>query len=131
MARLRGRNIVFEIDGVEYQGATKTILFDSEVDEAGFGDYTDSLKFTLQVEGFQDYASSSLWRKLWDNPGVIMNVTFAPHGNDTATATQPHFTVTGYAEKLPQLGGSAGEYFVFDVTVICTGKPTIVTTGTI
>lgn len=131
MARLRGRNVLFEIDDVEYQGSTKTILFDNEQDELGFGDFADSLKYTVQIEGFQEFGSSTLWHKLWDSGSSLVTVKFAPHGNETATSTQPHFQGSGYLDKLPQIGGTAGEYFVFDLTITLTGKPTMLTTGTL
>lgn len=131
MARLKGKSIIFEIDGVEFQGAVKNVVITNEVDELGFGAYADSLQFTLQVEGYQDFASTSLWSELYDNPGASMNITYAPHGNATASSTQPHFTCTGYAETLPALGGAAGEYFVFDLNIILDAKPAKVTTGTI
>lgn len=127
MSRLKGKSIVFEVDGTEFAGGVKNVNFTSEVGELGFGNYVDSLNFKCQVEGFQDYASASLWSKLWDNPGQNVTITFAPHGNATATATQPHFTATGYAEVLPTLGGAAGEYFVYDLTFILDGKPSKVT----
>jgi hypothetical protein len=131
MARLKGKSIIFEIDGAEFQGAVKNVVITNEVDELGFGAYADSLQFTLQVEGYQDYASTSLWSELYDNPGATMNITYAPHGNSVATASTPHFTMTGYAETLPALGGAAGEYFVFDLNIILDAKPAKVTTGTI
>lgn len=127
MARLKGKTIIFEIDGTEYQGAVNNVTFTSEVGELGFGSYEDSLDFRCQVVGYQDYAANSLWRKLWDNPGASINLTFAPHGNATASATQPHFTATGYAETLPTLGGAAGEYFTFDLSIVLNGKPATVT----
>ena len=61
---------------------------------------------------------------MWDNPGKTVSITYAPHGNATASANQPHFTATGYAETLPTIGGAAGEYFVYDITFILDGKPT-------
>lgn len=131
MARLKGKTIIFEVDGVEFQGAVKNVVVTNEVDELGFGAYADSLQFTLQVEGYQDFASTSLWSELYDNPGASMNITYAPHGNATASSSQPHFTMTGYAETLPALGGAAGEYFVFDLNIILDAKPAKVTTGTI
>jgi hypothetical protein len=131
MARLKGKTIKFELDGSEFQSAVKNVTITNEVDELGFGDYADSLQFSMQVEGYQDYAANSLWRKLYDNPGDSVSITFAPHGNSVASATQPHFTATGYAETLPALGGPAGEYFTFDVNFILDGKPAVVTTGTI
>lgn len=127
MSRLRGKSIIFELDNTEYQGSVSNVNFTSEVGELGFGNYEDSLDFKCQVVGFQDFTSTSLHSELWDNPGATVNITYAPHGNATASSTQPHFTATGYAETLPAIGGAAGEYFTYDVTFILTGKPVRVT----
>jgi hypothetical protein len=127
MARIKGKSIIFEVDGTEYSGAVSNVTFSSAVGTLGFGDYTDSLDFTCAVTGFQDVQAVSLWSELFDNPGATVDITYAPHGNATATSTQPHFTATGYAETVPDLGGAAGEYFVYDINFILTGKPVRVT----
>jgi hypothetical protein len=124
MARIKGKSIVFEVDGTEYSGAVSNVTFSSAVGTLGFGNYEDSLDFTCAVTGFQDVQAVSLWSELFDNPGQTVTITYAPHGNATATSTQPHFTATGYAETLPDLGGAAGEFFVYDINFILTGKPT-------
>lgn len=124
MARIKGKSIVFEVDGTEYAGQVSNVTFSSEVGTLGFGDYTDSLDFTCAVTGFQDTAAASLHSVLWANPGANVTLTFAPHGNATATAAQPHFEATGYAETLPDIGGEAGEYFVYDLNFILDAKPT-------
>ena len=124
MARIKGKSIIFEVNGTEYQGAVSNVTFSSAVGTLGFGDYEDSLDFTCAVTGFQDVQAVSLWSELFDNPGQALTITYAPHGNATATTTQPHFTATGYAETVPDLGGAAGEYFVYDLTIILDGKPT-------
>jgi hypothetical protein len=123
MARLRGKSIVFEVDNTEYSGGVSNVNFTNEVGELGFGDYEDSLTFRCQIVGFQDFAASSLHSKLYDNPGQTISITYAPHGNATASASQPHFTATGYAETLPAIGGAAGEYFVYDLNIILDAKP--------
>jgi hypothetical protein len=127
MSRLRGKTIIFEVDSTEYSGGVSNVNMTSEVGELGFGDYEDSLNFRAQVIGFQDFAASSFHTYLWDNPGKTVSITYAPHGNEVATTSQPHFTATGYAETLPTIGGAAGEYFVYDITFILDGKPTRVT----
>ena len=127
MSRLRGKSIIFELDNTEYQGSVSNVNFTSEVGELGFGAYEDSLDFKCQVVGFQDFSANSLPSELWDNPGANVTITYAPHGNATASSSQPHFTATGYAETLPAIGGAAGEYFTYDVTFILTGKPVRVT----
>ena len=127
MARIKGKSIVFEVDGTEYSGSVSNVTFSSAVGTLGFGNYEDSLDFTCAVTGFQDVQAVSLWSELFDNPGQTVTITYAPHGNATATSTQPHFTATGYAETLPDLGGAAGEFFVYDINFILTGKPVRVT----
>ncbi len=123
MARIKGKSIIFEVDGTEYAGGVSNVVFSSAVGTLGFGNYEDSLDFTCAVTGFQDTAAASLHSELWANPGATVDITFAPHGNATATASQPHFTATGYAETVPNLGGAAGEFFVYDINFILTGKP--------
>jgi hypothetical protein len=127
MARIKGKSIVFEVDGTEYAGQTSNVTFSSAVGTLGFGDYTDSLDFTCAVTGFQDTAAASLHSELWANPGATVTLTFAPHGNASPSVSEPHFTATGYAETVPDLGGAAGEYFVYDINFILDGKPTRVT----
>lgn len=127
MARIKGKSIIFEVDGTEYSGSVSNVTFSSAVGTLGFGNYEDSLDFTCAVTGFQDVQAVSLWSELFDNPGATVDITYAPHGNATATSTQPHFTATGYAETVPALGGAAGEYFVYDINFILTGKPVRVT----
>lgn len=127
MARIKGKSIVFEVDGTEYAGQTSNVTFSSAVGTLGFGDYTDSLDFTCAVTGFQDTAAASLHSELWANPGANVTITFAPHGNAAPSVSEPHFTATGYAETVPDLGGAAGEFFVYDITFILDGKPTRVT----
>jgi len=123
MARIKGKSIVFEVDGTEYSGQTSNVTFSSAVGTLGFGDYTDSLDFTCAVSGFQDTAAASLHSALWADPGATVTISFAPHGNAVPSAAQPWFTATGYAETVPDLGGAAGEFFVYDINFILTGKP--------
>lgn len=124
MARIKGKSIVFEVDGTEFAGQVSNVTFSSAVNTLGFGNYVDSLDFTCAVSGFQDTAAASLHSELWANPGATVNISFAPHGNATPSASQPWFTASGYAETLPDLGGAAGELFVYDITFILDGKPT-------
>lgn len=123
MARIKGKSIVFKVDNVDYAGGVSNVVFSSAVGKLGFGNYEDSLDYTCAVTGFQDGASNSLHTYLWDNPGVSIDIVYAPYGNATATANQPHFTATGYAETIPAVGGAAGEYFVYDLNIILDGKP--------
>jgi hypothetical protein len=123
MARIRGKSIVFSVDGTEYAGSVSNVTFSSAVGTLGFGNYEDSLDFTCAVTGFQDTAAASLHTYLWENPGVSIDIVYAPHGNGSPSAAQPLFEATGYAEVVPTLGGAAGEFFVYDLNIILDGKP--------
>jgi hypothetical protein len=123
MARIKGKSIVFEVNGTEYAGGVSNVVFSSAVNTLGFGNYEDSLDFTCAVTGFQDTAAASFHSFLWDNAGVTVNISYAPHGNATPSAAQPWFTASGYAEVVPSLGGAAGEYFTYDINFILDGKP--------
>jgi hypothetical protein len=127
MSRIKGKSIIFSLDDIDYAGAVKSVKFSSAVGEMGFGNYEDNLDFTCQVTGFQDVADASLWSSLYATPGAQVELTFAPYGNEVASNNQPHFVASGYAETLPDLGGAAGEYFVYDLTFILDGKPQRVT----
>lgn len=124
MARIKGKSIVFEVNGTEFAGSVSNVTFSSAVGTLGFGDYTDSLDYTCAITGFQDTAAASLQSALFDTPGTPLTLTFAPHGNATPSSAQPHFTATGYAETIPDVGGQAGEFFVFDLNIILDTKPT-------
>ncbi|CAB4155447.1 hypothetical protein UFOVP660_8 [uncultured Caudovirales phage] len=123
MTRIKGKSIVFKVGTTDFAGAVKSVTFKSAPGEIGFGDYADSLDYTCEVTGFQDFAASSLWTQLFANPGATLQIEFAPHGNAVASATQPHFTASGYAESVPDFGGAAGEYFTYDLTIKLDGKP--------
>jgi len=123
MSRIKGKQIILEVGGVDYAGQVSNVVFSSAVGELGFGDYEDSLEFTCAVTGFQDTAANSLHSVLWANPGETVNISFVPHGNVTPSSSQPWFTASGYAETLPDIGGAAGEYFTYDITFILDGKP--------
>jgi hypothetical protein len=127
MARIKGKNIVFKVGTVDFAGSVKSVVFKSAPGEIGFGDYADSLDYTCEVTGFQDFAAASLWTTLFAAPGASINLTFAPNGNAVATATQPHFTATGYAESIPDFGGAAGEFFTYDLTIKLDNKPVKIT----
>jgi hypothetical protein len=123
MARIKGKSIVFSVEGTDYAGQVSNVTFSSAVGTLGFGNYEDSLEFTCTVTGFQDTAANSLHTYLWNNPGAELDIIFSPHGNSSPSAAQPLYTAKGYAETVPDLGGAAGEFFVYDLTIILDAKP--------
>jgi len=63
----------------------------------------------LMVSGIQSTDSASFWRAMWSAAGTEVAFVYAPHGNATESATQPHFkgTVRIPAQGSFTLGGQA------------------------
>ncbi|WP_311210906.1 MULTISPECIES: hypothetical protein [unclassified Aeromicrobium] len=76
----------------------------AEVDAGSIQDPVLKLKF------IQSTASTSLHQFLLDNQGALVEAVYAPHGNATASATQPHFKVTNLKiEGIPEIGGDVNK----------------------
>lgn len=81
----------------------------------------------FELTAIQSLATSSFWRNLWDNTGDEVAFTYAPHGNEEASTTQPHFIGTVKIGPKPQIGGEAstsGSY-TFDYSLEVVGQPTL------
>ena len=115
--RIKGRNLVLTLDGVDYAVDASSILLTNE-DKDGevrtFADITPPKQWFFEIEGIQSTDTTSLWDALWDNDGNAVDFVFKPHGNATATVTEPHFTGTVEVKGKPPIGGSADTTFVFD-----------------
>lgn len=60
----------------------------------------------IKLKYIQSTSSSSLHQFMFDNQGEIVEAVYAPHGNATASPTQPHFKITGLKiEGIPEIGG--------------------------
>lgn len=121
----------FALTATDYSGDLKTIRIKSEdkddsdltFEEAAQGTTKD---YTIELTAIQSTEAGSLWKYLWDNPGVEVAAVYGPHGNAVPSATQPHFTMTVKASGKPELGGEAKrskERFSFDYTMEVTAGP--------
>lgn len=66
-----------------------------------------TLYWTLHVKAVQSLEHGSLWRALWEQPGRLVDVVYAPAGNETPTVDEPHFVFRAYCPARPNIGGSA------------------------
>jgi hypothetical protein len=131
--RIKGRNLVLTLDGDDYAVDASLITLTSE-DKDGevrtFADITPPKQWFFEIEGIQSTDADSLWDWLWDHDGSEgIAFVFKPHGNTTASVSQPHFTGTVDVKGKPPIGGSADTTFVFSyrLDLVSGTEPTRVT----
>ncbi|GAA2082192.1 hypothetical protein GCM10009840_17860 [Pseudolysinimonas kribbensis] len=131
--RIKGTKLKLTIGtpGVDYWGdlsSWKISNDDADKDVTTFEDAAagGSKQFKLTGTAIQSTASGSFWRYVWENTGVDAAFTIAPHGNETATADQPHVIGTLTIGAKPDLGGDAGNgAYTFDFEFLVVGTPTL------
>lgn len=129
--RIKGKSLVFEVDGTEYAcDATSVVLANEEADDQDAVTFCDaatgaSVQWYLEVSAITSTDSGSFWSFLWDNAGETdVSFVFAPHGNAVPTVTQPHFEGTVTLPSKPSIGGEANSTWTFDVRIDLDGEPT-------
>jgi hypothetical protein len=86
-------------------------------------------QFFLRGSAIQSTDTAAFWTYVWENSGdTAVAYTIAPHGNETPSATQPHFVGTLTIGPKPTIGGeastSSSSAFVFDFEFEIDGVPT-------
>ena len=133
--RLKGSKLKLTIEETDYHGDLTNYTITNEEKDADVTTFEDAASgntraFSLAVTLVQSTDPDSLWMHVWDNEGKPFSFTLAPHGNETPSTTQPHFTGTGIMPPPADLGGEAGNNtFTSEVTFQLDAKPTKVTTG--
>jgi hypothetical protein len=118
--RIKAQNIVFKIGTTDLACDATSVnleLGDAPGDVRTFCEVSVGKQWTLTLEGITSGAAGSLYRTLWDNYGTEVAFTIAPHGNATASATQPHYEGTVVFSELPPLALTAGETATFSVAL--------------
>src|SRR4029077_13530287 len=83
----------------------------------------------LHLTGVQDWAADGLSLFLWNNAGALATATVQAHGATTApSATAPAIVATVSIVE-GSYGGEADTWAEFDVSLPCTGRPTLKVTG--
>ena len=94
--RIKANALKMIIDGVDYMADLSSVELQSEQAssdsetfyDVGLGGRPD---YFFTVSGVQSTDTASFWRAMWDNAGEEVEYVYAPHGNTTATSTEPHF----------------------------------------
>ena len=124
--RIKAQNIKFLIGATEYAcDATMVdlVLGDAPGDVQTFCEQRVGGEWALTLEGITSGDATSLYRVLWANFGTTATFTIAPNGNETATASQPHYTGTVKFNEIPPLSLSSNDTATFSVTLEVVNTP--------
>lgn len=127
--KYKGKSLSIMFDGAEYKLEVKSVTLQNEEaddDATTFGDLAlgGSVQWFFEGEAVADYGSGSFWSFLWTSAGNDnVPFVFKPYGNETASATQPHFTGTFNVGSKPPVGGTANETFSFEFRLDVNGEP--------
>lgn len=128
--RIKGTSLVFQLDSTEYACDATSVVLGPE--EGGTGEevvtFCDAATgatstWYFDVEAITSTDTDSFWSFVWNNSGQNAAFVFAPHGNATPSAEQPHFTGTLNIGPKPSIGGTANTTFVFSKRFEVTGEP--------
>lgn len=117
-ARIKGKKLGFKLNGRDvWPDMNEAEMSPSDSDStATFGSIgAGGTQMKLKVAGIVSTASASLWRLLFDNVGKDVPFTFAPNGNDTPSADQPHYTGVCTISTPPTLPVKVNEESTFDL----------------
>lgn len=126
--RIRGKKLSLTLGspGVPvWQDVKSWTLAAEDLDGPTFGEIANGgAAWKLSGTGIQSNDTGSFWEYVWANAGKDVAFTVAPHGNEVATATQPHYAGTLNIGKKPSIGGDAGSSgYEFDFEFEVVGEP--------
>ncbi len=124
--RIKAQNIKFQIGATEYAcDATMVdlVLGDAPGDVQTFCEQRVGGEWALTLEGITSGDATSLYRVLWANFGTTGTFTIAPNGNETASASEPHYTGTVRFNEIPPLTLNSNETASFSGTLEVVNTP--------
>lgn len=132
--RIKGNalKLTFGSPGEDYWADQTSVVLENEEKGSGVTTFEDaaaggSRQWFFTLSAIQSTQATSFWRYLWDNEGAEVAFTYAPHGNETPSADQPHFVGMCKVGPKPSVGGDAdreGEY-TFETRLDVTSGPTL------
>lgn len=136
--RIKGRALALKLGSpvTDYWCDVTSVVLENEEADSDVVTFCSAAEggartFYFTVNAIQSTDADSLWRYVWDNTGEEVDFIYAPHGNATPTADQPHFEGTLVIGPKPSVGGEAGfnNDYTFETRWDVVGTPTLVTTG--
>lgn len=139
MARVSPRLITLEVETTDRSDEVSKAVITSAPAESDFMSFAEAAAggardYMLNLIIAQDHASSTLWDLIWTGAGTEIDGVYAPYGNETPSAGQPHYSFSATVKEPDGdfLGGEATDSTTAVATVEVnwplTAKPTKVTT---
>jgi hypothetical protein len=132
--RIKGSALKLTIGTQDYWADITSAVLENEEAGAGVTTFADAQaggarQFYMTLSAIQSTAVSSFWSYVWANTGAVVSYVYAPHGNETATVSEPHFVGTVKVPAKPSIGGEAGTAveYVFEVRMDCQEEPVLET----
>lgn len=109
--RIYGKALGLTIGGKDYWAdLAKYELAPGDGDALTFADAAaGSSAWTLKGTAIQSTDTASFWAMVWESVGQTFDFVLAPHGNKTASETQPHFKGTVTISSRPPISSEAGD----------------------
>ena len=132
--RMRGNKLAltFGSPGQNYWADATSVVLDNEESEDDVLTYEDAAgagnrQYFFTVSAIQSTDPSSFWSYVWENEGQSVAFTYAPHGNEVATAEKPHFIGTCKIGAKPAIGGEASRTntYTFETRFDIEGAPVL------
>lgn len=132
--RIKGSKLAlkFGSPAEDYWADVTAVTLTNEEADADVVTFADAAEggardYFLNITAIQSTDPTSLWRYIWEQSGTEVAYTYAPHGNETPTDTQPHFIGTVTIGPKPEIGGEAGVNVTqtFETQWTCVGTPTL------
>lgn len=138
MAGIGTRLLKIEIAGTEYTAQVSKAVITSNPSDADFTTFADAAAggardYALNFVAVQDAAASTLWSKVFADPGDTVACTLMPYGNASPSVGEPHFEFDAVISEPDgdYLGGEANSSTTSRMTFECNwaleAKPTKVT----
>jgi hypothetical protein len=124
--RIKAQNIIFKIGSTDYAcdaNMVELTLDDAPGDVQTFCEQRVGGQWALQLDGIMSGDAGSLYRLLWDNFGTEVAFVVAPNGNETASASEPHYEGVAKFNELPPLSLMSNETALFSVTLEVVNTP--------
>ena len=110
--RIKGNALRLTVGGVDYWADATSVRMVNETatEDSLHGEQIPmTTRWFFEVTAIQSTAATSLWTYLFDHAFDLAEFTYAPHGNETPSLDQPHFTGRLQLGAPPALGGDAGK----------------------
>lgn len=139
MTAIGTRLLTLEIGTDEVTAQVSKAVITSGKADSDFLTFADAAnggarQYALNIVAAQDVAADTVWDKVWSLAGTTVTCVVAPYGNETPSASQPHYSCEAVISE-PEgdfLGGEADESttarMTFEVEWLLEGKPTAITT---